>query len=69
MQRLELTPEEQEILRDVVRQAVGQMEVELLHTDSHGFKEMLKHRRDVLEHIVERLGAPTPLTAAELVAH
>jgi hypothetical protein len=69
MQRLELSPEEQEILRDVLRQAVGEMEIEVLHTDSHGFKEMLKHRRNVLEQIIERLGALTPSKAAELTAH
>jgi len=36
------------------------MEVEVLRTDTHDFKAMLKHRREVLEHILAKLpGVPT----------
>ena len=57
MQTLEFTPEELDVLREVLRHYTKEMEVEVLHTDTHDFKAMLKHRRDVLEQILARLSA------------
>jgi predicted glycoside hydrolase/deacetylase ChbG (UPF0249 family) len=58
MQRLELTSEQREVLRDTVNRAVADMGVEVLHTDSHDFKTMLKHRLLILEQIAEKLELP-----------
>ena len=58
MQRLELTREQQEVLRDMVKHAVADMGLEVLHTDSHDFKEMLRHRLKIMEQIAAKLELP-----------
>jgi hypothetical protein len=58
MQPLELTREQQEVLRDTMKHAVADMEVEVLHTDSHDFKEMLKHRLKLMVQIAAKLELP-----------
>lgn len=58
MHRLELTFEQQEVLRDMVNRAVADMGVEVSHTDSHDFKEMLKHRLKILRQIAAQLELP-----------
>ena len=58
MKRLELTSEQREVLRDTVKRAVADMGVEVLHTDSHDFKQMLKHRLTILEQIAGKLEQP-----------
>lgn len=55
MQTIELTAEEADMLRDVISHVIGDMNVEVFRTDTHDFKEMLKHRREVLERILVRL--------------
>ncbi len=60
MQNFEFTPEELEVLREVVQHGISEIDVEVFRTDTHDFKEMLKHRRDVLEHILNKL-SPTPV--------
>ncbi len=60
MQSLEFTTEEQEVLRDVLRHAIAEIDIEVFRTDTHDFKQMLKHRRDLLEHVVSKLST-TPL--------
>jgi len=55
MQTLELTPEEIEVLREVVQHCTSEMDVEVRRTDTREFKEMLKHRREVLAHILAKL--------------
>ncbi len=57
MQQIELRPEERDVLRDVVHQAVAEMEIEVFRTDSHEFKEMLRHRLDLLKHVATRIDA------------
>jgi hypothetical protein len=58
MQRLELTSEQREVLRDTVKHAVAGMEIEVFRTDSHDFKEMLKHRLTILQQVAEKLELP-----------
>ena len=58
MHRLELTSEQQEVLRDMVKRAVADMGVEVLHTDSHDFKEMLKRRLAILQQIAGKFELP-----------
>jgi hypothetical protein len=55
MRTLKLTAEEVEVMRDVVARVISDMQVEVFRTDRHDFKEMLKHRRQVLEGVLDRL--------------
>jgi hypothetical protein len=55
MQNLEFTAEEQEVLRDVLEHSIAEIDVEVFRTDTHDFKEMLKHRRKVLENITSKV--------------
>jgi hypothetical protein len=55
MTRIEFSDEEVEVLRDVVAHVVGEMNIEVFRTDTHDFKQMLKHRREVLEKVLSRL--------------
>jgi hypothetical protein len=59
MQSLEFTTEEQEILRDVLQHAIAEIDIEVFRTDTHDFKQMLKHRRENLEHMLSKLSATT----------
>lgn len=63
MQNLEFTFEELEVLRDILEHKIMEIDVELFRTDTHDFKMMLKHRRDVIERILSRM-APVPLGAS-----
>ncbi len=63
MQRIELRPDERDVLRDVVHQAVAEMEIEVFRTDSHEFKEMLRHRLDLLKHVAIKIDAMDPAEA------
>jgi hypothetical protein len=61
MPRLELTAEELEVLREVLAHYTSEIDVEVFRTDTHDFKQMLKHRRDVLEHILAKVSS-APVT-------
>jgi hypothetical protein len=58
MQKFELTTEEAEVLRDILQHNLNELDVEVFRTDTHDFKEMLRHRRDVIERILGRLAVP-----------
>jgi hypothetical protein len=59
MQNIELNNEELAVLKDVLRHTLEELDVEVFRTDTHSFKEMLKHRRGVIEHVLDRLqGVP-----------
>ncbi len=62
MQTIEFTAEELEVLREVLQHGLSEIDVEVFRTDTHDFKEILKHRRDVLEHLLGKLPA-APVTA------
>ena len=57
MQNLEFTHEEVEILREMLEHHLNDLEVEVGHTDKHDFKEMLKHRRAVLERVLGKVSS------------
>jgi hypothetical protein len=57
MQKLELTLEEAEVLKELLQHGLTEVDVEVFRTDTHDFKEMLKHRRDVLGHVMTKLTA------------
>jgi hypothetical protein len=58
MKNLELNNEEQEILSQVLQTSLATLELELLHTDHKEFKELLKHRRQVLRGLAARVPQP-----------
>lgn len=62
MHNLQLSTEEVEALREVLRHLVADMGVEVSRTDTRDYKEMLKHRRELLEHVLDRLNT-VPVTA------
>ncbi len=55
MQTIEFTAEELEVLREVLQHGLSEIDVEVFHTDTHEFKEVLKHRRDILERLLGKL--------------
>lgn len=63
MTRLELTPEEQELLGQVLRNYLATLEVEICHTDHSEFRSLLKQRRELLNRLLARLGPAGSATA------
>jgi hypothetical protein len=57
MQRIEFTNEELELLREMLQKQDEEIGVEILRTDTFGFKELLKHRRVVLENILNKIAS------------
>ncbi len=55
MQTTELSTEEREILAEVLKHELESINIEVFRTDTHDFKEKLKHRRAVLEHLLEKV--------------
>jgi hypothetical protein len=55
MTTLEISAEEQRLLKETLERSVRDLEIEVGHTDSHDFKEMLKQRKSVLIRLLERL--------------
>lgn len=62
MQNFEFSPEELDVLRAMLQHGLSEIDVEVFRTDTHDFKEMLKHRRQVMEHILAKL-TPAPVGA------
>jgi septin family protein len=61
MQSIEFTTEEIEVLREVLRHKIDEADIEVFRTDMHDFKQMLKHRRDLLEEILSKI-SPVPVS-------
>ena len=55
MIRIELSNEEQELLQAALSGYAADLHSEIVHTDRREFKEVLKHRRDVIEHLLDAL--------------
>ena len=55
MAYLEFSPEEIDLLREVLQQDLTELDLEIFRTDTHDFKVMLKRRREVLDHIMSKL--------------
>lgn len=55
MHHIEMTDEQLEVLREVLRHELEAINIEVFRTDTHDFKEMLKHRREVLERVLEKI--------------
>jgi hypothetical protein len=58
MARLELTPAEAEVLREVVEKTLVDLRREIAHTDSREYRDQLRWRESLLGEVLERLGAP-----------
>lgn len=54
---IEFTPEETQVLREILQHGLNEMDVEVIRTDTHDFKAMLKHRREVVDRILSKLAA------------
>ena len=55
MHDLEFTAEELSALGEVLQHQIAEMEIEVRRTDTHDYREMLKHRRQVLENVLAKL--------------
>jgi hypothetical protein len=61
MMRIELTPEERDLLREILDRNLNEVDLEIHRADTLGFKDMLKRRKQSLEHIIEKVNyAPVP---------
>ncbi len=58
MMTLSLDQKEQEVLEQVIQNALATLELEIRHTDHADFKTLLKARRDVLSEILEKISGP-----------
>jgi hypothetical protein len=52
MVHLDLTDEEQQILADLLEEAIGDLRMEIADTDRVDYREMLKHRERVLKKLL-----------------
>lgn len=63
MNAIELTREEQQLLRQVLNRCLADLDHEILHTDQAGFKQMLRQRRSNLERIRDKVPEMEEATA------
>lgn len=64
MIQLEVTPEEKEILFQMLEGCLSDLHDEISHTDNYDYREMLKHRRQVLQKLEDALQASSEKTPA-----
>ena len=57
MQTNEFTAEETEVMREVLQSGLKEIGLEVSRADSIDFKHVLKHRREILEHVLSKLMA------------
>jgi len=55
MIKLELTREEQRLLREIIEANLSDLRVEIVSTDRLDFKNALKRRKEILNNILEKL--------------
>jgi hypothetical protein len=53
--RLELDDRETELLREVCREALSELRVEIVRTENADFRRALQERQDVLKSLLSRL--------------
>lgn len=56
MLQIDLTHDEAKILRQVLEDYLSDLRMEIVGTDSMGFREMLKHRKGVITKVLDRIG-------------
>jgi hypothetical protein len=57
---IELTSEQTQMLREILADYLSDLRMEIADTDSMDFREALKHRREFVQELVERLGQEQP---------
>jgi hypothetical protein len=57
MMRLEFSNDETTLLREVLESRLGQLTLEIAHTDSHEYRDHLRGLARMLEEILERVAA------------
>lgn len=60
MRTLELNTDEERVLAEVLERAVRDLDIEIAHTDSHQFKDMLRQRQALLAGMNDRVGRAVP---------
>lgn len=63
MIHIELTPEEASELREVLNRYLSDLRMEIVDTDSSGYKDILKEEKSVVAHILARLAEQMEPTA------
>jgi hypothetical protein len=58
-----LTPEERELVREILQERQRALLKEIFRTDHHEYRDGLRHREKLLEGILGRLEAKTPAAA------
>ena len=56
MYHIELSQAEMDILSQVIQNTLVTLELEIQHTDHLDFKNLLKHRRETLRALTDKLG-------------
>jgi len=56
MPTFELNPEELELLREILESDLSELRMEIADTDNSRYKEGLKHRKQIMMDIMEKLG-------------
>ncbi len=54
---LHLTPQEQELLTEILEEHHRELRQEIFHTDHHDFKMALKEKERILESLLDKVGA------------
>lgn len=54
MEAMEFTQDEVNVLGDILERGIHDLNFEILHTDSHDFKEVLKARKMLLESMLRK---------------
>jgi|GEM_PF-2929503 len=52
---LELNDQQQEMLAELIKSALGDLSYEIADTNNHNFKDQLKLRRDALKELSQQL--------------
>jgi hypothetical protein len=55
MHTLELSSEEAYVLRETLQSFLSDLRMEIVDTDRKDYRDQLKHRRELLERVVEAL--------------
>jgi cation transport regulator ChaB len=58
-----LTPEERELVREILQERQRELLKEIFHTDHHEYRDGLRRREKLLEGVVTKLEAKAPAAA------
>lgn len=57
---LDLNPQQTEVLREILDNALRDLRYEIADTDNHRYKQDLKAREDIIRSLLDPLGGPLP---------